>query len=122
MQATIDLSFVTNEGYADLRAKRCRPLAITSPNIFPFFFFCGEAVRENPDLHIVDQTTLEKARNHQQIFQADSLVKVRMAKYATSGDGKASLLYSTGISADSWRVLSRTRKVKSTSFTCTEKG
>lgn len=79
-------------------------------------------MRENPDLHIVDQTTLEKARNHQQIFQAESLVKVRMAKYATSGDGKASLLYSTGISADSWRVLSRTRKVKSTSFTCTEKG
>lgn len=49
---------------------------------FPFFIFIfmGEAVSENPDLHIVDQATLEKARNRQQIFQAESVVKVRMAK------------------------------------------
>lgn len=49
----IDLSFVTNEGYTDFKAKRCRTLAIPSLNIFLFFF--GEAVRKNPDLHIVDQ-------------------------------------------------------------------
>lgn len=88
-----------------------------------FPIFSAKAVRENPGLHIVDQATLEKARNRQKIFQAESVVKVRMAKYATSGDEKASLLYSTGISADSWRVLRRTRKAKSTSFILsTEKG